>query len=206
MQVELEQISKNFQNHAVFKRVNLSIPAGYRGVILGGNGSGKSTLLKVISGALAPSTGKIYLLDDGQKIPESQHYKHIAFCGPYTELIEDLTLGELIDFQSKFRPFIPGLTKQQLIDLLYLKKFQNKPLKVYSSGMKQRVRLVLAILADVPIVLLDEPTSNLDPDGKKWYRKLIEDYIQDRTVIVASNFLEEEYFFARDQITLAAFQ
>ena len=206
MQVELEQISKNFQNHAVIKGVDLSFPAGYRGVILGGNGSGKSTLLKIISGALTPTTGKVHLLHNGSKIPESLHYKHIAFCGPYSELIEDLTLSELLDFQAKFRTFIPGLGKREIIDLLNLQKFQNKPLKVFSSGMKQRVRLALALLADVPIVLLDEPTSNLDPEGKKWYRNLIEEYIQDRTLIVASNFLEEEYFFATEQISLASFQ
>lgn len=206
MQVELIKVSKNFQNHAVFKDVNLSIPAGYRGVILGGNGSGKSTLLKVISGALSPSSGKVEMLENGRKIPEADLYKYIAFCGPYSELIEDLTLNELIDFQAKFRAFIPAATKQKIIDLLYLKKFQDKPLKVYSSGMKQRVRLALALLADVPIILLDEPTSNLDPEGKKWYRMLVENYIQDRTLIVASNFLEEEYFFSKEQITLTAFQ
>jgi ABC-type multidrug transport system ATPase subunit len=206
MQVELQNISKIFQNHAVFKGVNLSLADGYTGVILGGNGSGKSTLLKVISGALTPSSGGVIFSENGTAIPAEAHYQKVAFCGPYTDLIEDFTLIELIQFQQKFRPFLPGIAQTEILSWLNLRRFENRPIKTYSSGMKQRVRLALTIFSDVPLLLLDEPTSNLDPEGKGWYRKLIESFLGQRSAIVASNYFEEEYFFAKNEIALRDFQ
>ena len=206
MQVELQNISKNFQSHAVFKGVNLILPYGYKGVILGGNGSGKSTLLKVISGALTPSNGKVIFSENGRTVPADEHYQKVAFCGPYTDLIEDFTLIELLDFQQKFRHYLPGITTENILEWLKLKRFENSPIKTYSSGMKQRVRLALTIFSDVPLLLLDEPTSNLDPDGKLWYRKLMESFLGERSAIVASNYFEEEYFFAQNEIALRDFQ
>jgi len=202
MQVELRDISKNFQSHAVFKGVNLTLPDGYRGVVLGGNGSGKSTLLKIISGALTPSSGKVVYREKDGEIAENYRYKKVAFCGPYTDLIEDFTLNELIDFQQLFRPFLPGIDKTGIVELVYLKTFQDKAIKTYSSGMKQRVRLALAVLADVPLLLLDEPTSNLDPQGKSWYTSLIKEFLGNRSVLVASNHLPQEYDFTNAEIDL----
>lgn len=206
MQVELINISKKFQNHAIFSGVNMVLPTGYKGVLLGGNGSGKSTLIKIISGALTPSTGSVILTDERNQISSTEQYKYLAFCAPYTDLIEDFTLTELLAFQAQFKPFVAGISPREIIDLLDLKKFQHRPIRMYSSGMKQRVKLALTVLCNVPIVLLDEPTSNLDPTGRQWYKQLIETFIENRTLIVASNFLEEEYFFANAQITLADYQ
>lgn len=206
MQVKLQNIGKNFQNHAVFKGVSLQLPDNYRGVILGGNGSGKSTLLKVISGALTPSTGSVIFNENGRNIPQEKHSQKVAFCGPYTDLIEDFTLTEILEFHQKFRPFLAGISQSEILDWLQLRRFENKSIKTYSSGMKQRVRLALAIFSDVPLLLLDEPTSNLDPDGKLWYRKLIETHLGKRSAIVASNYFAEEYFFAENEIALRDFQ
>lgn len=206
MQVKLANIGKNFQNHSVFKRVNIDIPSGYRGVILGGNGSGKSTLLKVISGALMPSEGRVTYHINGKEIPTDSMHKYVAFCGPYTDLIEDFTLVELIAFQAKFKPFLPGISTQLILERLNLKRFENKLIKTYSSGMKQRVRLALSVLVDTPLLLLDEPTSNLDPQGKEWYSDLVTEFAGDRTIIVASNYFKEEYAFTTEEINLSNYQ
>ncbi len=206
MRVELSDISKNFQGHSVFKGVNLSIPEGFKGVILGGNGSGKSTLLKVISGALAPSKGKIEYYQNDKAIDPGQAFKQLSFCGPYTDLIEDFTLTELLDFHGKFKPFRPNVREQTILDRLQLQRFEGKPIKTYSSGMKQRVRLALTLFSNTSLVLLDEPTSNLDPQGKTWYSELVADLSGNRTILVSSNFLEEEYAFTEAEISLEAYR
>jgi ABC-type multidrug transport system ATPase subunit len=206
MQVDLRDISKNFQDHPVFRHVTLTLPDGFRGVVLGGNGSGKSTLLKVISGALTPSSGEVFFRENGTLIPKENQYQKVAFCGPYTELIEDFTLREIVQFHQKFRPFLPGIGSAHILEALHLPRFEDKLIKTYSSGMKQRVRLALSIFTDVPLLLLDEPNSNLDPDGKLWYRDLMTTYLGNRSAIVASNFYKEEYFFADAEIALRDFQ
>jgi len=206
MQVKLHDVSKKFQNHSVFKNVNLDLPDGYRGVILGGNGSGKSTLLKIISTALVPSTGTVTYTSKNAEVEESARYKHVSFCAPYIDLIEDFTLEEHIAFQQKFHPFIDGISSTEIISRLQLGRFKDRNIKTYSSGMRQRVRLALAIMADSDLLLLDEPTSNLDPNAKTWYKELLLDFAGNRSIIVGSNFLEEEFFFAKNSIELKDFQ
>jgi ABC-type multidrug transport system ATPase subunit len=206
MRVELVDIGKRFQNHSIFNGVNLDIPSGYRGVILGGNGSGKSTLLKIISGALEPSQGTVSYFIGEQKVPSDRMYQQVSFCGPYTELIEDFTLPELIDFQAKFKAFLPGLSSQLIRDRLNLERFKNQRIKTFSSGMKQRVRLALSIMSNTALLLLDEPTSNLDPQGKTWYMELVTEFAQNKTILVASNHLKDEYAFATHEINLHNYQ
>jgi len=206
MQVKLHDVSKQFQSHSVFKNVRLDLRDGYRGVILGGNGSGKSTLLKVISTALVPSTGTVLYSLNQEEIEENARYKHVSFCAPYIDLIEDFTLEEHITFQQKFRPFIAGLSSAEIINRLQLGRFKDRSIKNYSSGMRQRVRLALAIMADSELLLLDEPTSNLDPKGKTWYKELLQEFAGKRSIIAGSNFLDEEFFFAKNTIELKDFQ
>ena len=206
MQVRLQNIGKSYQNHSVFKGVDLDLDPGYKGVILGGNGSGKSTLLKVISSATVPTTGKVDYIRNGQSLPDEDRYRYVSYCAPYIDLIDDMSVCELVAFQSTFKTLKNNLTAQSLVDLLYLGKFANKPIKTYSSGMKQRVKLALAICADTPILLLDEPTSNLDQKGIAWYKQLVRDYSDERIILVASNSLTDEYQFTTTQISIEKYK
>jgi ABC-type multidrug transport system ATPase subunit len=81
------------------------------------------------------------------------------------------------------------------MEITQLEKAKNKQLKYFSSGMKQRVRLALAVLCDSPLLLLDEPTSNLDKKAIDWYQQLVTDHSKNRLIIVASNQQEYEYPF-----------
>ena len=111
-------------------------------------------------------------------------------------------MTESIEFQEKFKPFQSGLTTKQIIELTGLEKSKDKQLKYYSSGMKQRVRLALAVLADTPLLLLDEPTSNLDKKAIDWYQKLVTDHSKERLIIVASNQQEYEYPFCTKELNI----
>lgn len=202
MRCELHQISKTFQYTKVFQQVNLVFEPGFRGVVLGGNGSGKSTLLKIIAGSLTPSEGSVRFFFDGQQLSGFDAIKHISFAAPYIDLIEDFTIPELLHFTQKFKPFKDGLKPTDILELSGLQMAKNKPIKYFSSGMKQRIKLATAILSQTSLLILDEPHSNLDARGMDWYHKLLAAHLGNRVVLVGSNHQQGEYFFAEHQIKI----
>lgn len=203
MQVKLQDIGKKYDRHFVFRGVSVDLFPDTRVAILGGNGSGKSTLLKVISGSLTATTGKLFITDNsGASIPVMDYMRMVAFTGPYTEVIEEFNLREIVDFQSKFRPWRNNLSNEEVVELTGLKKVAERSIANFSSGMRQRVRLALAILADTPILLLDEPTSNLDAKGMKWFHDLLEQHIENRILCVGSNHQAVETALCTSEINL----
>lgn len=201
MKIYLEHISKRFQRHWIFKDVNLNFAAPGAHAILGPNGSGKSTLLRIIAGMQAASAGKVHYEQNGTGVPPEQLYQNISFTAPSQEIIEEFTLVEFFKFHFSFKPVYPGLDIQQIIGLTGLQTAQDKPIADYSSGMKQRVKLAQAIFTDCPILLLDEPCTNLDDEGVQQYRNWIEQYTQNKLVIVASNDIRE-YYFCKQQVKM----
>lgn len=205
MKIELEQIGRRFNREWIFRRINYSFQLGKSYAILGINGSGKSTFLQVISGALAPSEGKLYYKLEDKNIAVEQIFEHLSIAAPYLELIEEFTLNELLNFHFQFKKRIHNLENEQLILLLNMVANKNKQIKYFSSGMKQRVKLVLALCSDTPILLLDEPTSNLDEQGIQWYKKLVADFTQNRLIIVCSNQIHE-YDFCQEQLFMTDYK
>lgn len=201
MKISLEHISKRFQRHWIFKDVNYSFEAPGAYALLGPNGCGKSTLLRVISGMQSPSLGKVFFYDNEKALQADEIFRYISFCAPGQELVEDLTLREFFDFHFSFKRPLPSLTIEKIISLTGLKDTADKTIGDYSSGMKQRVKLAQAIFSDTPILLLDEPCTNLDQQGMEQYREWIEQYAKDRLTIVASNDARE-YFFCREQLVI----
>ncbi len=204
MTITLENIGKRFLYDWIFRNVTCTLDNGAF-AILGHNGSGKSTLMKVISGHLTPSTGKISFINDNQKISEDNIYKLISYAAPYIELVEEFTLDEQLQFHQNFKPFFPNLTIEGIKDILKLSNTQDKQIKFYSSGMKQRLKLVLACCSETPVLLLDEPTTNLDKQGVSWYQQLVSQFTNDRLVLIASN-VEDDYFLCKQQIVMTDFK
>lgn len=202
MLIKLEDIGKKFDRHFVFRGVSVDLSIGDRVAVLGGNGSGKSTLLKIISGSLTHSSGTLSIQKEGVNIPVSDYMRMVAFAGPYTEIIEEFNLSEIVEFQSKFRLWRSGLTNDDVIELTGLKKVAARSIANFSSGMRQRVRLALAILADTPVLLLDEPTSNLDAKGMDWFQDLLQNHIEGRILCVGSNHQEKEISLCTREINL----
>ncbi len=211
MQIKLNNIGKRYNYEWIFRKVDYEFTTNNNYVILGSNGSGKSTLLQVIAGNLTNSEGELKYKVKSQKskdenIEVEDIFSHLSYCAPYLDLFEEFTLIESIEFQEKFKPFQKGLSTQQIIELTGLEKSKDKQLRYYSSGMKQRVRLALAILADTPLLLLDEPTSNLDKKAIDWYQKLVHDFAKDKLIIVASNQQEYEYPFCDKQLNIEEYK
>jgi len=193
LHIQLEGIGKKFGSEWIFKNLNLNLAPGDKLAVLGGNGSGKSTILQVISGYVLPNAGKV-LFKNGDTTEEAENFKnYLSIATPYLELIEDYTFTELIEHCAIYKPFVNDLKAKEIVEIAELKHAENKYIKNYSSGMKQRAKLTLAILAEAPLLLLDEPASNLDKNAMDWYMKLVGWYGADKTIIVCSNSVKEEY-------------
>ncbi|PSL48759.1 ABC-type multidrug transport system ATPase subunit [Chitinophaga niastensis] len=207
MTISLNQTGKRFNYDWIFRRVTLTFSEGQRYAILGPNGSGKSTLLQVISGAIQHNEGTV-LYNTGtpeKPIAPDAFFRYCAIAAPYLELIEELTLTEIITFHLQFKNFLPGITPAMAMQLVGLEKAAHKQLRNFSSGMKQRIKLALAILSDVPVLLLDEPCTNLDAAGTALYQQLIKDYGGNRLIIVSSND-EQEYFMCEHRIHITDYK
>ena len=187
MQVTLQQAGKSFGRETVFSGLDHVFGPGSRTVILGPNGSGKSTLLQVVAGALAPSSGTVEHLQHGTVVDPEHVYRHVSIAAPYLGLYEDLTLRETVDLHRCFKPLRQGLSVADLARIAYLEQALDKPVRNFSSGMKQRLKLALAILSDTSLLLLDEPASNLDAEAVAWYQDLLDTHLDGRTLLVCSN-------------------
>ncbi len=193
MDLLLTDITKHYGREVVVQGLSLKLEAGSRTAILGPNGSGKSTLLQLIGGALAPTRGTITYRLAGREVPQEDVYRHVSFAAPYLGLYEDLSLRQVIAFHARFKPLRNGIDVADVARIAYLEQAMEKPVLHFSSGMKQRLKLALAILSDTPLLLLDEPASNLDAQAIGWYGALLGQHIAGRTLLVASNALAAEY-------------
>jgi ABC-type multidrug transport system ATPase subunit len=174
--------------------------------LLGANGSGKSTLLQVIGGALTPTEGAITHHLQGRPVPQEQVYRHVSIAAPYLGLYEDLSLREVIGFHAGFKPLRQGLTTPDVARIAYLDQALDKPVLHFSSGMKQRLKLALAILSDTPLLLLDEPASNLDAEAIAWYRDLLQQHMAHRTLVIASNRQAAEHDLCTESVEIGEYK
>ena len=155
--------------------------------VAGSNGSGKSTLIKILSGFLTPTAGQLHYNIDSNKYSSEQIFQYVSLAAPYTDLISEYTLEENFKFHSKFKPLVGNIDFKTFETRIQLKGHAQKTLQYFSSGMKQKVQLALALMSNSPILLLDEPTSFLDVNARKWFSELLKEYCNNRLVIIASN-------------------
>ena len=201
MKIKLSNAGKRFNREWIFRKANLEFNAGNAYAIIGPNGSGKSTLLQSIGGMLHLSEGSLTYTTEERVIENDQAFQHIAFCAPYLEVIEEMTLLEFLRFHQQFKPLIPGFSIEHVIEEISLQNAAHKEIRNYSSGMKQRVKLAQAIFSASPVLLLDEPCSNLDLAGIELYHSLIQRYGKGRLIIVCSND-EVEYNFCQQHFSI----
>ena len=206
MKIVLERTGKEFNTEWIFRNLDYTFEKDKSYAILGRNGSGKSTLLQVISGAVLPTEGKVGYFLDGKMIGDQDVFRHIACSAPYLELIEEFRLLEMLQFHFRFKEILPGFTIDKIVGMLGFKHDENKPIRLFSSGMKQRVKLILAFLSQTPVLLLDEPTTNLDQAGIDWYLNLIREFSQNRTVIICSNHQHIETGFCSGKILIESYK
>jgi ABC-type multidrug transport system ATPase subunit len=203
--IKLNNAGKKFGKDWIFRNVTIDIEPREKIAILGLNGSGKSTLLQALTGYLGLNEGELAYFLNHQATKEEHTFNLISLASPYLELIEDFTLTEQIEHSLHYKPFINNLDTDKIIELSGLSAHKNKYIKLFSSGMKQRLKLTLAILSDAPVLFLDEPTTNLDATVIDWYKMLINNYALHKTIIVCSNSIKDEYAFCNRVLSMDTF-
>lgn len=186
--VKAEALGKIFGRRLIFSDLNFEFTGKGIYGISGPNGSGKSTLVKIIAGLISPSKGKVKHIIDGKEIQSEKLHNYIGFVSPYLVLYEEFTALENLNLFSQIRsvPLNSELTEYLLkVFLLYDRK--DDLVKTYSSGMKQRMKFIFALIHSPNLLILDEPTSNLDDEGKDSVYRIITEQGSDRIVLIASN-------------------
>jgi ABC-type multidrug transport system ATPase subunit len=201
MKIMLIDAGKRFNRDWIFRHLSYEFLPRKQYAITGPNGSGKSTLLQLIAGAIGISEGGIRYVASDSDIPPDQAYRHLSLSAPYLDLIEEMTATEFLRFHHAFKPFIAGLSVTEILSAVGLEAAADKQIRFFSSGMKQRIKLAQALFSDTPVVLLDEPCTNLDADGVALYQQLIRQYGADRLVIISSND-PQEYEFCEKSINI----
>lgn len=199
-EINLADVGKRFNREWVFRNLSHTFAQDSHAVILGPNGSGKSTLLQVILGSTVTSEGTVTYQVSSRERGADDSLGLFSIATPYMELPEEYTLREMLHFHGSLVPFRNGIPHDDIISTLYLEDAADRAIRHYSSGMRQRVKLGLALLSDTPFVLLDEPTANLDSRAIEWYARLVQDNMQGRIIIVCSNAQEHEFFFCTDRL------
>jgi len=186
MTLNAENLGKRFNNEWIFRNLNYTFQPGVY-AITGPNGSGKSTLLQVLWGQLPPSKGTISYATSVGIIPVEEIYRDLIIATPYLELIEELTLTELLKFHFSFKKIRGGHSLESVMELLELTHARHKQIAQFSSGMRQRLKLGLAFYSEVQAVFLDEPTTNLDKKAIEWYWKNFNSLPGNTLIFIGSN-------------------
>ncbi len=187
------------EREIIFRRCSFEVAPGATCALVGPNGSGKSSLLLLIAGFYQPISGQIVYYTGSQIITTMR--PHMAIATPLLDFPPTLSVEEVVRLHHALKP-----VRWDLWSVLWkqsaLAPHRHKRIGYLSSGLYQRLRLLLAFGTDAPLLLLDEPTSYLDADGRDFYHAMLQEWRQARTVIIASNDPDEYVPYAQSQVTL----
>lgn len=196
--IKAANLSKKFNERSIFKDVGFELQSGQSLAVTGQNGSGKTTLIRIISGLLSSTGGTLVFSEDDQEISIEQIFAHIGLVGPYLQLYNTLTAMENLVFFSKIRGL--GTNQSRIFELTKQMGLAGREMdyvKNYSSGMVQRLKFVFALLHEPPVLLVDEPTSNLDEKGMEIVYGILKKQMENKILIIATNNPEESRFGQR---------
>ncbi len=186
--IEAKDLSKYFGRRLIFKDLNFQMnECGIFG-IAGANGSGKSTLVKIIAGINSPTSGKIIHQVSGKEILPEKLHNYIGFVSPYLVLYEEFSAWENLNYIAQIRGIEFNKARiESLLNKFLLFPRKDDIVKTYSSGMKQSLKFIFALMHSPKLIILDEPTSNLDKEGKESVYRIVESEGKNSIVIIASN-------------------
>lgn len=187
MIISVSNLGKRFNREWIFQGLTREFTPGNIYAITGPNGSGKSTLMQVLWGQVPASEGALEFRVNDNPIPVEEAFRHIAIATPYMDLLEEFTLQEHLEFHFSFKQNKLTTSVEKLMELIELKPAAHKPIKQFSSGMKQRVKLGIALFSASEAVFLDEPTTNLDEAAAAWYLRNLTAATANKLVFIATN-------------------
>ena len=196
MHIVVENVGKRFGDRWLFEHINVKILPGQCLGITGHNGSGKSTLLKIVAGLIRPSQGRVRFFsnDSHQEINLKEGLAGIGLVAPDMSMYTALTGLENILFWTKVRgiSYSPGEAANFCLQLGLDRIAAGQQVQTYSTGMRQRLKLAVLAAINPAIWLLDEPSTNLDNNGKALVGELVASAVRRKAaVLLATNELEE---------------
>jgi len=193
LSITCTDIAKRYVKEVLFKNFSFTFEGNKKYAILGANSSGKTTLLKIIGGAISATKGEVIYS------PSKPTNEIFSFCSPEMYLLDDFTVRELFELHFQFKT--PKVPLKEQWHQSNLTAFLSKRYSELSSGLKNKVKLALALFTEAPALLLDEPCTNFDASNTKWYLEMIAKHCTEQLIIVASN-QESEYAFCTEQLNL----
>ena len=194
--ITVNGLSKDFSRSVIFQDISFSLSSPASLSITGKNGAGKSTLSKIIGGLLSSTRGSITYSVNEKQIGIEEFKHHIGFVSPYLNLYDEFTAIENLQFLSRIRT-VAHQNDERIKELLALVGLWNRrddKVSTYSSGMKQRLKYAFALLHNPAVLILDEPTSNLDAEGIEVIRQIILEQKKTNILIIATNNKEEAHW------------
>lgn len=206
LQLTASQIAKTFNRRTIFRNISFSIGARQTLLITGRNGSGKSTLVKIISNVLSPTEGTVRVTTGGESQERAVHSSLIGLVSPYLQLYEEFTAEENLRYALSIRGRTADRARiHDLLRMVFLFERKDDPVRTFSSGMKQRMKYAFALVHTPPILILDEPTSNLDAEGIGMVKEILARHVQEGILVVATNDLTDvEHYDERVDLNVRA--
>jgi heme exporter protein A len=189
LHVVFTEVAKRYDLRVVFKGVSGEARPHQVLVLTGPNGSGKSTLLRILCGLLRPSRGTVQHLCDGREVPRDEWRQHLGVVAPAMSVYEELDAMENLLFFARIRGVAePDERCRRALTAVGLDPQRTTPVRGFSTGMLQRLKIAQALLHEPPLLLLDEPGSNLDPGGQDWLESQVRSLAEaGKTIILATN-------------------
>lgn len=193
MRLSVEHIGRDFNRRPVFRGISFALDAPGSLAITGLNGAGKSTFVKILAGIIGPTSGSVHYENDGKRLSAHEIQASIGMVSPYLNLYEEFTAEENLTILSRIRSgsIAPVDEIEGRLRQVNLWNRRSDLVGTFSSGMKQRLKYAFALIHRPLVLLLDEPTSNLDVDGIGIVREIIAEQIQRGLLIVATNDADE---------------
>lgn len=199
VRIVVRDVTKQFDRRTVLENISFEIGVGQSLAITGPNGSGKSTLMKIIARALTPTSGLVEYHIDGRPADDNLVRETIGFVSPYLQLYDEFTALENLEILNGTR-LVDRKSQSNWLDLLAVVNLadrKNDLVRGFSSGMKQRLKYALALSHAPVVLLLDEPTANLDDDGIRIVRHIINEHSKRGILILATNSMDEAMWCER---------
>jgi len=189
MNITARNLSKTFNRRKIFSEVSFTISAPGSLAITGKNGAGKSTLAKIIAGVLSSTSGELAYDINGHNLDDEARKAHIGFVSPYLNLYDEFSAMENLFLLMRIRSSNHNARPQteSLLRRFSLWERRDDAIRAYSTGMKQRLKYVFALAHAPAVLILDEPTANLDIDGIKVVEEVTAEQKRSSILIVATN-------------------
>lgn len=202
MEIVIKNLTKKYGSVIALNNINLKIPSNTTVGLIGHNGSGKTTLLEILCGIKSFDEGEINLSLD------SEYKENLGVILQDNSFYYDARVDELIELYASF--YKKTVDLEMLMDEVGITSYKKQFYRNLSGGMKQRVNLALALVNDPTFLILDEPTTGLDPLARKEFWKILKKSMNNSTIIISSHYMDEieencDYLlFLKDGIVIEA--